>query len=221
MVHLESRASQAPGVQLDILVKVDMARCALLQLIRAFRTSGALAGVSLLGDGGKVDVKQPWFPRHARDLDQCNHLKTKYEPELDMNHPGFADKAYRERRKEIANIAFSYKYGDPIPHIEYNEDEIATWTSVFKTVVDLLPKHACSEYVQVFVALQKAGIFVEDRIPQLAEMSDFLQDRTGFTLRPAAGLLTARDFLASLAFRIFQSTQYVRHRTSPFHTPEP
>lgn len=84
-----------------------------------------------------------------------------------------------------------------------------------------MPKHACKEYRKVFADLESENIFVPHRIPQLQEMSDFMKRKTGFTLRPAAGLLTARDFLASLAFRIFQSTQYVRHVNSPYHTPEP
>nr|CAD7264188.1 unnamed protein product [Timema shepardi] len=220
LTHLETRPSKRPGIQLDVLVKVDMSRRSLLLLIRSLRQSSSLGGVTLLSDNS-VSVKDPWFPRHASELDSCNHLMTKYEPELDMNHPGFADKAYRERRKTIANIAFSYKHGDLIPHIDYKESEISTWTAVFNTVVDLCPKHACIEYQRVFALLRKEGIFTADRIPQLEEMSTFMKKHTGFSLRPAAGLLTARDFLASLAFRVFQSTQYVRHTSSPYHTPEP
>lgn len=111
--------------------------------------------------------------------------------------------------------------GDPIPHINYTETENNTWASVFRVVKDLMPKHACREYNVVFDRLEKEKIFVEDHLPQLQEMNDFLRRNTGFTLRPAAGLLTSRDFLSSLAFRVFQSTQYVRHGNSPMHTPEP
>ncbi|XP_054274401.1 tyrosine 3-monooxygenase-like [Macrosteles quadrilineatus] len=220
VVHLESRPGKTAESQYDVLVKVDMSKQALLLLIRSLRQSSALAGVTLLADNSQ-SITDPWFPKHARDLDNCNHLMTKYDPDLDMNHPGFADKEYRGRRKMIADIAFAYKYGDPIPHIDYTETEVATWGMVFKNVKELMPKHFCAEYRQVFAMLEEEGIFGPNRIPQLQDMSDFLNKNTGFILRPCAGLLTARDFLASLAFRVFQSTQYVRHTKSPFHTPEP
>lgn len=220
IIHLESRPSKDEGIQHDVLLKLDMTRANLLQLIRSLRQSAAFGSINLLSENS-ISIKSPWFPKHASELDNCNHLMTKYEPELDMNHPGFADKVYRQRRKEIAEIAFAFKYGDAIPFIPYTDVENKTWRSVFRTVLDLMPKHACSEYRIVFKKLQDENIFVEDRIPQLEEMSAFLRKNTGFSLRPAAGLLTARDFLASLAFRIFQSTQYVRHVNSPYHTPEP
>jgi len=108
VVHLESRPSKEQGVQFDILAKVDMTRKDLLALMKTLRQSSTLASITILAEDN-INVKNPWFPRHARDLDNCNHLMTKYEPELDMNHPGFSDKVYRSRRKEIANIAFEYK----------------------------------------------------------------------------------------------------------------
>lgn len=109
VVHLESRQSRSDGVMFDVLIKVDMARANLLQLIRSLRQTASFGSVAVLAENNTVNVKAPWFPKHASELDNCNHLMTKYEPDLDMNHPGFADQVYRARRKEIAEIAFSYK----------------------------------------------------------------------------------------------------------------
>lgn len=108
VIHLESRQSQENGVQFDVLIKIEMARSSLLQLCRSLRQTLSFGGLSLLSEDN-VSVTAPWFPKHASELDSCNHLMTKYEPDLDMNHPGFADQEYRARRKHIAEIAFAYK----------------------------------------------------------------------------------------------------------------
>uniref|UniRef100_A0A8C8CE42 Tyrosine 3-monooxygenase n=2 Tax=Oncorhynchus tshawytscha TaxID=74940 RepID=A0A8C8CE42_ONCTS len=154
------------------------------------------------------EEKVPWFPRKIRDLDKCNLLITKYDPDMDQDHPVSV---------YLSNIA----RGEPLPRVEYTPEEVATWREVYRTLRTIYPDLACRQFLGGLQQLERECGYGEDSIPQLREVSAFLREKTGFQLRPVAGLLSARDFLASLAFRVFQCTQYIRHASAPMHSPEP
>ncbi|CAF1200684.1 unnamed protein product [Adineta steineri] len=171
---------------------------------------------------GKVSVEEtPWFPRRIADLDRCSVKVLLYGADLDADHPGFTDQAYRARRMYFHDLAIEYKHGDPIPRVEYTQEETETWGVVFRNLNKLYPTHACNEYLANWPLLREKCGFREDNIPQLEDISRFLRERTGFRLRPVAGYLSPRDFLYGLAFRVFHCTQYIRHSSNPSYTPEP
>ncbi|XP_018415173.1 PREDICTED: tyrosine 3-monooxygenase-like [Nanorana parkeri] len=168
------------------------------------------------------DDLPPSFPKKVQDLDMYRqHLIMKFEPNFDQNHPGYGDQEYKKRRTYFAELAFTYRDGDALPRVEYTAEETATWKQVYKSLSTLYPNYACKQYLDAFQQLEKYCGFTENSIPQLQDVSNFLKERTGFKLRPAAGLLPARDFLACLAFRVFPTTQYLRHPSTVMHSPEP
>jgi phenylalanine-4-hydroxylase len=137
--------------------------------------------------------------------------------ELDRDHPGFSDPAYRTRRDEIASISASHRLGQPITPIEYTEPEHEVWRIVSR---ELAPKHdryACSAYNEASSLLD----LPRDHVPQLDEVSELLTPLTGFAYQPVAGLAPLRDFYGAFAERRFFSTQYLRHDSTPLYTPEP
>lgn len=167
------------------------------------------------------DRDVPWFPRHVSELDQLVSQTLDAGVELSSDHPGFHDRAYRSRRAAIEQLAVNDTFDAEFPTVDYTQEETDTWAQVYRKLKKLHQRYACREYLNAMAALQEHCGFSEAEIPQGRDISGFLQSRTGFRLRPVAGLLSARAFLNGLAFRVFFSTQYVRHSSVPDYTPEP
>jgi len=127
------------------------------------------------------------------------------------------DSAYRARRQHIADRSIGWLPGDPIPLIEYTEEENRVWTEVSTALRLAHHIHAATEFLSGAEDLN----LPDDRVPQLAELCRRLDKLSGFRIRPVPGLVPTRTFYGALADLTFMSTQYVRHPGAPLYTPEP
>ena len=90
----------------------------------------------------------PWFPTHIEDLNHIgNKLLVLGDGILDVDHPSFRDPVYRKRRIDVGNSGLNYKIHDPIPTIDYTQDENNTWKFCFKKLRENYPGKACKEYL--------------------------------------------------------------------------
>lgn len=143
--------------------------------------------------------------------------KNKHLVELDRDHPGFRDPAYRRRRDEIARVAREYRDGDPVPRVVYSDEEHAVWREVWRQLTPLHEELACATYLGASARLA----LDRETVPQLADVNLPLLASTGFSMTPVAGLVDPRTFLEYLGRDVFLSTQYMRHFSRPLYTPEP
>ncbi|CBY12061.1 unnamed protein product [Oikopleura dioica] len=156
----------------------------------------------------------PSFPRSRTDL-RC----IKEIIDLPPDHPGSTDSEYVLRRQMINDLVC--QNSSSLPTISYTKDEELCWRTIFKRLKMLWPTYACSRFQEGLQILEKSGVVKENRIPDLQQVSDFLESKTGFILKPASGLCSARDFLNCLAMKAFPCTLYMRHHSAPGYSPEP
>ena len=136
---------------------------------------------------------------------------------LPVDHPGVSDTAYRSRRAEIAKIGARFEPGDPIPTVQYTAEEDALWQLASSELASKHEQFACGAVITGSQALA----LPTGHVPQLRDVSAHLRSLTGFRVEPVPGLVPTRGFYGALADRCFLSTQYVRHTSVPFYTPEP
>lgn len=150
----------------------------------------------------------PWFPTKLSDLDKLGKKVLIFGDGIEeIDHPGCKDPEYVARRKYIATLALDYNLSDEtIPYLKYNDNERYAWKYCFSRLRELFRENACAEYNWALNEFEKKIGYSTEDIPQLEDISKFLHKTTGWRLRPVGGLLTQREFLNGLAFRIFHST---------------
>lgn len=137
--------------------------------------------------------------------------------QLDPDHPGFRDPVYRARRNQIAAIALEYVPGTPVPRVEYTPEEQAVWRTIWRRLGPLHAERVCADLLE----LERWLDLEHGPIPQIEALDRVLASVSGARMEPVAGLVTPRVFLARLARRVLLTTQYMRHPSRPFYTPEP
>lgn len=143
---------------------------------------------------------------------------------LREDHPGINDDAYLDHRNEINGFVADEEgnvCGLKIPTIHRPAVDHATWKKVYELAEEKHKQFACKEYLEGKKRMVNAGLLGPDKLPDVGEISKFLEANTGWRMRPASGLCSAREFLACLAFRCFPCVLYIRHHSQPGYSPEP
>lgn len=118
-------------------------------------------------------------------------------------------------------MEFSSRYVAYVPdaegYVTYSAQENKIWRILFERQMKLIPGRACDEFI---VGLKTLGINAES-IPQLPDVSQKLQEQTGWQTEPVAALISAREFFELLAKKHFPVATFIRTEEELDYVKEP
>ena len=134
----------------------------------------------------------PWFPTHLSDLNKMGTNTLSVGDGIEyVDHPSFSDPEYKQRRNDIAMVAFDYQMEDAeIPRVQYTEQEVGVWNYCYSRLKEIYKEGACEQHNNALNNMERLCGYAPDNIPQLDDISKFLLEETGWRLRPVGGLLT-------------------------------
>lgn len=158
------------------------------------------------------------FPTHISHLNQLGH--TTLPMPISPHNPSIADRNYHQRRTWIGHLSQNYKIGQPIQEVQYTQKEHYLWRKMFAEAYPyrkLLMSEAYWRNLQELMSQLK----FHEQIPRVNDLSQYLKAKSGFQIKPVAGIVSQRQFLNCLAFRVFCCGQFIRHHECEEFAPEP
>lgn len=123
----------------------------------------------------------------------------------------------QNREPESPGSRYQARRVDADGRILYSEEDHQVWRELNQRQRPAIQGRACHAFEEGLSWLQ----LPEDRVPQLADLSDRLKQSTGWTVEPVPALIPFERFFEMLSRRSFPAASFVRDRSELDYLQEP
>ena len=112
---------------------------------------------------------------------------------------------------------YQAKQADAHGVIHYQDSEHGIWSELYQAQISLVHRHMVNEYIEGLAILELPN----HRIPQCSEISEKLNNKTGWQVEPVPALIGYGRFFDMLANKRFPAASFIRTREDFAYVKEP
>ncbi|MBA2654683.1 MAG: phenylalanine 4-monooxygenase [Gammaproteobacteria bacterium] len=112
---------------------------------------------------------------------------------------------------------YKAKTPDASGHVSYTDEENETWQILMERQIKVVEHRACKEFI---AGLQKLAL-PHNKVPQCYEVTQKLQEATGWSVKPVSALISLKEFFNLLANKQFPAATFIRTREELDYLKEP